>query len=99
MSQFTVSVSKDLKDLIPAFLGNRLQELAALRAALEGGDIEKLRWLAHRMKGVGGTYGFSEITLTGKRILDCTNANEHAEVGKLVAEYSTYLANVEVAYQ
>jgi HPt (histidine-containing phosphotransfer) domain-containing protein len=54
----TVKVSKDIEDLIPAFLANRKKEVETLRAALAAGDFEQLRQVGHRMRGVGHSYGF-----------------------------------------
>ena len=65
MSQqpITVIVAKDLEDLIPTFMTNRTKELDTLRVALGAGDMEQLRQLGHRMKGVGNSYGFEHISV------------------------------------
>jgi HPt (histidine-containing phosphotransfer) domain-containing protein len=66
----TVIVAKDLEDLIPTFMANRTKEVATLSAALGAGDMEQLRQLGHRMKGVGNSYGFEQISILGKQIED-----------------------------
>ena len=52
----TVVVAKDLEDLIPTFMTNRTKELETLRVALGAGDMQQLRHLGHRMKGVGQNF-------------------------------------------
>ena len=74
MSQpITVTIAKDLEDLVPTFLKNRAKELDTLRAALAGGDLEQTRQLGHRMKGVGNSYGF-ELVSTGGTAKALTDA-------------------------
>ena len=57
-----VTVDACLAPLIPAFLAHRRAEITSMRAAIVAGDVAEVRRLAHRMKGVGGTYGFEQVT-------------------------------------
>jgi HPt (histidine-containing phosphotransfer) domain-containing protein len=93
-----VTVAKDLEDLIPTFMKNRAKEVEALRAALDSGDFEQLRHLGHRMKGVGNSYGFEQVSEIGKRIEDGAKSGERAAIESCIAEYADYLAKVQVVY-
>ncbi len=95
----TVVVAKDLEDLVPTFMKNRNKELETLRAALAGGDLEQLRQLGHRMKGVGNSYGFEHVSTLGKRIEDGAKASDRAGLDASIAEYADYLARVQVVYE
>lgn len=95
---YTVTVAKDLEDLVPTFLANRAKELHALRAALVGRDMAQLRHLGHRMKGVGNSYGFAKVSELGKRIEDGAIANDTSALEACLAEYSEYLEKVKVVY-
>ncbi len=95
----TVAVAKDLEDLVPTFLKNRAKELETLRAALAAGDLEQLRQLGHRMKGVGNSYGFENVSTLGKRIEDGAKANDRAGLEACIAEYADYLGRVQVVYE
>ena len=95
----TVSVAKDLEDLIPIFMKNRVKELDTLRSALEGGDFEQLRQLGHRMKGVGNSYGFEKVSLLGKQIEDGAKSNDRAGLQACIAQYADYLARVKIVYE
>jgi HPt (histidine-containing phosphotransfer) domain-containing protein len=100
MSQpITVTVAKDLEDLVPTFMKNRGKELEALRAALAGGDLEQMRQLGHRMKGVGISYGFDKVSLLGKQIEDGAKAGDRAGLATRLDEYADYLARVSIVYE
>jgi len=95
----TVTVAKDLADLIPVFFKNRHKELESLRAAVAGGDFEQLRHLGHRMKGVGNSYGFAAISDIGKRIEDGARDSNLAAIEPCIGEYTEYLSTVQVVYE
>ena len=95
----TVVVAKDLEDLIPTFMTNRTKELQTLRVALGAGDMEQLRQLGHRMKGVGNSYGFELISVLGKKIEDDAKIRNIPALEALVAQYTDYLARVTIVYE
>ena len=95
----TVIVAKDLEDLIPTFMTNRNKELATLRTALGSGDMEQLRQLGHRMKGVGNSYGFEKVSTLGRQIEDGAKAGDRAGLEACIAEYTDYLARVQIVYE
>lgn len=94
-----VTVAKDLADLIPVFFKNRHRELETLRAALAGGDFEQLRQIGHRMKGVGNSYGFAEVSEIGKRIEDGARDSDRGAIEPCIGEYAEYLSAVQVVYE
>ena len=96
---YTVTVAKDLEDLIPVFMSNRHQELDALRVALAAADFEKLRQLGHRMKGVGNSYGFVHVSTLGKYIEDGARSGDRAALQASISEYGDYLSKVQIAYE
>ncbi len=95
----TVTVDKDIEDMIPTFMKNRVQEVEVLRAALAGGDTAQLGQLGHRMAGVGEPYGFDLVTSLGRRIESSAKAGDLAALEALVAEYADFIARVRVVYQ
>ncbi|HUK05725.1 MAG TPA: Hpt domain-containing protein [Burkholderiales bacterium] len=95
----TVTVAKDLEDLVPTFMKNRGKELDSLRAALASGDFEQMRQLGHRMKGVGNSYGFEQVSQLGKRIEDGARAGDRGGLEASLAEYADYLARVQIVYE
>ncbi len=97
--KLTVTIAKDLADLIPVFFQNRQKELATLRTALAAGDFEQMRQLGHRMKGVGNSYGFAAISEIGKRVEDGARAADKAGIDACIREYADYLSKVQVVYE
>lgn len=48
--------------LTERFRARAAEEAAELRRALDGGDVERVRFLAHSLAGAAGTFGFTEIS-------------------------------------
>ncbi len=95
----TVSVEKDLEDLIPTYMANRTKEVATLRTLLADGDFKQLDSVGHRMKGVGEPYGFYKVTVLGKLIQDGAKTGYRRSLEKCVNEYADYLLRVQIVYK
>jgi len=98
-SDYTVTVARDLEDLIPAFMSNRRKELDTLRVALAAADFDQLRQLGHRMKGVGNSYGFAHVSTLGKYIEDGARSGDRAALEARIGEYAEYLAKVQIVFE
>ena len=94
-----VTVAKDLADLIPVFMKNRHKELDALRVALAAADFEQLRQLGHRMRGVGNSYGFEQVSVLGKHIEEGARSGDKASLEAHIAAYGEYLSKLQIAYE
>lgn len=97
-SSETVVVSRALEALMPKFLANRGHELDALRAALAAGDFAELRTLAHRMKGVGASFGFERISTYGAQIEAAAEALDRALLAARIEAYAGHLRNLRIVY-
>jgi len=93
---YLVTVAKDLEDLVPVFMGNRKKELDTLRVALATADFEQLRQLGHRMKGVGNSYGFAQVSDIGKDVEDGARSGDRALLETAIARYADFLAKVQI---
>ena len=98
-NDYKVIVARDLEDLIPVFLRNRKKEVDSLRVALAAADFEQLRQLGHRMRGVGNSYGFDQVTTLGKEIEDGARKEDKATIERNIDAYGDYLAKVQVTYE
>ena len=92
-----VRVSAELRDLIPRFLANRRVEVEQLRGAIARGNLEEARRIGHGLKGVGGGYGFDEVTRIGTEIEHRARAGGTGLDG-LARELAEYLENVDISY-
>lgn len=96
---YLVSVPKDLEDLIPVFMGNRKKEIDALRVALAAADFEQLRQLGHRMRGVGNSYGFAQVSDFGKHVEEGARSGDRALLESTIVHYSEFLSKVQITYE
>lgn len=96
--EIVVTVDSDLEDLIPGFLENRRRDAAALQAALDEGRIDTLRSIGHSLKGVGGGYGFHELSKIGAEIENHAMSGELSGIGGLITRMHDYLNRVIVRY-
>lgn len=94
----SVSVDRDLADLIPDFFAHRKEELEQARRALTRGDLATVRRVAHGLKGVGGAYGFDYVSEIGVALQRAAADADAQAIQRLLAELADYLAQVRVNY-
>jgi HPt (histidine-containing phosphotransfer) domain-containing protein len=99
VDRITVSVDRDLEDIVPIFLANRGKDVHTLRAALTSQDFETIRILGHRMKGDGGGYGFLAISEIGDTMELAAGRHDRPAIERLVAQLEDFLARVTVVYR
>jgi len=97
--KIVVNIDIDLEDLIPGFIENRQNDILKLEQAFAEQDLETLRSIGHNLKGVGGGYGFHEMTTLGAAIEEGAKENNLENIDENVKKLSHYLANVEINYQ
>lgn len=62
-------VDHELNDLKREFLLEAEAKVREIDAAIEGsGDLERLAYLAHQLKGSGGSYGYARISAEAAEI-------------------------------
>src|SRR5678815_6164866 len=94
-----VTVARDLEDLIPVFIKNRHKELDTLRIALAAADFEQLRQLGHRMRGVGNSYGFAQVSEIGKDVEDGARSGDRTLLASAIEQYGDFLSKVQISYE
>ena len=97
--KIVIHIDSDLEDLIPGFLENRQKDMQSLERALQENDFEKLRSVGHNLKGVGGGYGFPDMSKMGAEIEEGVKENNMGKVSENVQKLSHYLSNIEVIYE
>lgn len=96
-SEIVVRVKPALLELIPGFLQNRLDQIGALGSALEVGNFEAIRGMAHDLKGIGSAYGFDPISDIGRAMEEAARDQSRDEVRRQIALLADYLRRVVVA--
>ena len=96
--QCTIRVRADPKfaDLMPGFVRNRRQDVAAIVGALDRGDFATVASLGHGMKGAGRSYGFEAISDIGAGLERAAESADPAASRQWVDELSKYLDRVEI---
>lgn len=97
--RITVTVDSDLEDLIPGFLENRRKDVNLLNEALVAGKIDTLKSIGHSLKGVGGGYGFQELSTIGAEIEKIAKAGSTEGVKVLIDKMADYLDRVDVTFE
>ncbi|MCA9523520.1 MAG: response regulator [Myxococcales bacterium] len=87
---------RDLFEMADWYLGNRRNELAAMRQLLEQGDFDELRRLGHNMKGTAGSYGFPPLSQLGARIELFADAGDANAITSQIELLETFLLRVRV---
>lgn len=82
----------EVAELLPLFLELREAEPAAIRQAAADQNFKTLERLGHGLKGVGGSFGFPEISELGSRLETAVDRRDLPEVLSLADELSQDLA-------
>jgi HPt (histidine-containing phosphotransfer) domain-containing protein len=94
-----VAIDRDMENLIPEYLENRLKDIEAIRVALAQENYCEIQPTGHKMKVSGGGYGFNAATDIG-RILEQAAKDQNAEmIADAVANLHQYLQNFEIVYE
>lgn len=91
-----VYVDEELADLIPEFLENRRRDVEQIMRLIQEGKYGELARLGHTMKGVGGSYGFTEISEIGQGIEEAGARGDRKAIMMLCERLAAYLATVTV---
>ena len=94
-----VFVNSAFEPLIPRFMANRNNEVATMTEAIAAGDFDRIKQVAHGMKGVSGSYGFHDMTTIAGRMEQAAKTGDEASIRRDLATLASYLARVEIAYE
>jgi HPt (histidine-containing phosphotransfer) domain-containing protein len=96
---FVVRIDVEIADLIPKFLLQMQEASRSMGESASKGDLNSILALAHQIVGVGGSYGFHEITHIGRELEETIRKADGTAVTRLIAELDAYLQRVEVVYE
>jgi HPt (histidine-containing phosphotransfer) domain-containing protein len=97
-AEITVEVHEELRALLPGFLANRQRDLGALARCLDQDDFQAMAVIAHNMKGVGGGYGFQQVTVLGERLEEAAKAHDSDAAATCLADYQGFLQRHRVIF-
>lgn len=94
-----VKIDPEFESLIPDFFKQIESTASLLRAALDQRDFTAVRALGHQLAGVGGTFGFTAVSQSGRAIESAADRRDAAELFQLIEQVESYLKTVEVKYE
>lgn len=87
----------DLKEVVEIFLGNLTSLVEQLKQMLEQSQMEELAYLAHNLKGSGGSAGFNIIFEKALALEQAAKAQEIAKVQKTINEIEDIVPRLSVS--
>jgi HPt (histidine-containing phosphotransfer) domain-containing protein len=93
-----VKIDRELESLVPRFLDNRRRDIRLIESALAKNDLDSVRKMGHSLKGVGGGYGFAEITRYGAAIEVAAQAGDGLAAAAAASALDAYLDALQVEY-
>jgi CheY-like chemotaxis protein len=93
-----VVVEQGMEEAVPAYLAKRRDELPVFGQALESGDFDSIRKMAHKTKGTGAGYGFPGLSELGAALEEAAIHRDGAFIRAKLSEYSDYLDRVTLQY-
>jgi len=71
------------------------EDIKNLKKALEDNNLKQAASIAHNLKGVGGGYGFEEISSLGRELEQAARKGEGNKVQALIGELENYLEKIK----
>jgi signal transduction histidine kinase/CheY-like chemotaxis protein/HPt (histidine-containing phosphotransfer) domain-containing protein len=93
-----ILVADGLEDIVPTYLDKRRADLPVYRQALDSGDFESIRKMAHKTKGAAGGYGFQGLTELGGALEQAAIRTDGTLIRTKLDEYAEYLERIELKY-
>ena len=91
-----IHVDPDISDLIPGYLENRVRDGGEFRAWLERGEFEKIKALAHKIRGSAKGYGFEGLTVIAARLEELAGKKDLEQIRAELLKYNEYLDSIEL---
>ncbi len=93
-----IQVNPRIGDIVDSYLEHRNKDVESLLEALNRGEFDHIRHLAHDLVGTGGSFGFEDMSLIGRSLESAAVNQETEEIKLLVGDLAEYLSNVKVVY-
>ena len=94
-----LNIDPDLLPLIPNYLKNRENDIAAMLQALDEGDFELIHRLGHSMKGSGGGYGLDKISAIGMQLEQLAKLSNREAVAMQIEELQHYTTTLSQRFK
>jgi len=93
-----IKVDPDLKDLVPVYLENTREHLAAMPQLLKEGRFDDLWAVGHKLHGSGGGYGLDFLTGLGERLEAAAKKRDKPAIEAQIKELADFLDSLIIEY-
>lgn len=94
--KIVIHADPEIKEIIPAFLEHRKEDLITIAKLLETNDFQSVQRLGHQMKGAGEGYGFDGITKIGADLEARAKEADAGGVRKALEDLGDYLRRLVI---
>jgi signal transduction histidine kinase/CheY-like chemotaxis protein len=85
----------ELKQIYDTFLQNLPRMIQSIKQAAAGKDWEQLHHVSHQLKGLGGSFGYDQLSAIARKIYTCArNRNDHL-LGQYLEELDQQLQMIQ----
>jgi len=96
LASVTLDIDPVLADLVPGYVREQRRQMADLRRLVTDGDMDRLKRIAHNLKGTGASYGIPDVTRLGRALETAGEQGDAPELSSLIEELDALLARVQV---
>lgn len=95
----TVIVERDLAELLPDFIDNRLEDSLKLSGYLEQNDFENIKKIGHDLRGVPGAFGYDFLVELGSKIESAAKVKDAEQIKNFLQEYNFFMRIHEISIE
>jgi HPt (histidine-containing phosphotransfer) domain-containing protein len=86
----------DIAEILPRFLTRLRTQVAELRRLHAAGDSEKIRVIAHQLRGAGTSFGFPDLTSAAGDLEETILSNPPpSEISSVLTTLVEYIEQIE----
>jgi len=97
-TKIPVVIDQELMPIIDEYLQRRWRDCAEIERLLVSGCMDGIGFLAHQLKGSGGSFGFDEISEIGEALGHAAREPDEDGIRAAVGRLERFLACVDVEY-
>jgi PAS domain S-box-containing protein len=86
----------EFREIVAVFVDGLAESLARLRHAQICMDYQQMRELAHRLKGTGGTVGFSDFTEPSRKLQIAAECHDDDMIERMITELEGIASRIEL---
>lgn len=87
----------EFREIVESFVDSIDETMRSLRTAQRMMDYAEVREIAHRLKGTGGTVGFSDFTEPSRKLQQAAEQRDDVTIDAMLCELEDISARIELA--